>query len=410
MPTLQQLQPHIIYRLVLAKTIFKKAVEFCNNPNNTFNFSHGLIALHDALDNFSGAIASNLNIRLPQESKLLQTINQIQEHEKTSNPNFTFISKNEIAQLNTIRNNIKHQGIVPNTNHAKNLIPPIISFFQKYSRHYFDLEWEIISLADLIEDDTIKKQIKVVEGFIGQGKYKDAFNKMAIIKFKVFDESLLRIRLNSRYDLNPPSEDDKKLRESSNIFPGQGRGWFSDLYERTDFLEKGIDRDLLRKFEDLTAKVGVNNNKEWKYILNHGHNWGLPNWTKENALFCYDFLIDAIIKNQRKNLNFTETWIWTIYKIRAKDEIKIYDKDDKLIYAMPKNEEREAFVFGRIDQKWEIYSNGDLLIKLFKKDDKEEIIGYYKKEDKTKIEFLETRQHIRDSDGNFVLVNQIVTG
>ena len=309
MSTLQKLKLHIVYRLVLAKTIFKKAIRFCDTPNDTFNFSQGLIALHDALDNFTGAIASQLNISLTQKSYLLDTLNAIEGHKRKTDASFSLISKNEIAQLNTIRNNIKHQGIVPNTNHAKGLIAPIVFFFQEYSRCYFGLEWEIISLADLIKDDSIKTQVKKVEDFIEQGKYKEALNEMAIIKFKVFEESLLRIRLNPRYDLSPPSEEDKKLRESSNIFPGQGRGWFSDLYDRADFLEKGIDRDLMRKFEDLTAKVGVNNNKEWEYILNHGHNWGPPNWIKENALFCYDFLVDAIIKNQRRNLNFTETWI-----------------------------------------------------------------------------------------------------
>ncbi len=410
MSTLQQLKPHIVYRLVLAKTIFKKAIQFCDTPNDTFNFSQGLIALHDALDNFTGAIASQLNISLTQKSYLLDTLNAIEGYERKTDTSFSLISKNEIAQLNTIRNNIKHQGIVPNTNHAKGLIAPIVSFFQEYSRHYFGLEWEIISLADLIKDDSIKTQIKTVEDFIEQGKYKEALNEMAIIKFKVFEESLLRIRLNPRYDLSPPSEEDKKLRESSNIFPGQGRGWFSDLYDRADFLEKGIDRDLMRKFEDLTAKVGVNNNKEWKYILNHGHNWGPPNWTKENALFCYDFLVDVIIKNQRRSLNFTETWIWTIYTIQARDEIKIYDKDDNLIYTMPKAEKRDALIFGRIDKNWEVYNKGDLLIKLVEEDGKEEVIGYYEEGDKDKMEFLETKQYIRNDDGNLTLVNQASGG
>ena len=410
MSTLQQLKPHIVYRLVLAKTIFKKAIQFCDTPNDTFNFSQGLIALHDALDNFTGAIASQLNISLTRKSYLLDTLNAIEGYERKTDTSFSLISKNEIAQLNTIRNNIKHQGIVPNTNHAKGLIAPIVSFFQEYSRHYFGLEWEIISLADLIKDDSIKTQIKTVEDFIEQGKYKEALNEMAIIKFKVFEESLLRIRLNPRYDLSPPSEEDKKLRESSNIFPGQGRGWFSDLYDRADFLEKGIDRDLMRKFEDLTAKVGVNNNKEWKYILNHGHNWGPPNWTKENALFCYDFLVDVIIKNQRRSLNFTETWIWTIYTIQARDEIKIYDKDDNLIYTMPKAEKRDALIFGRIDKNWEVYNKGDLLIKLVEEDGKEEVIGYYEEGDKDKMEFLETKQYIRNDDGNLTLVNQASGG
>jgi hypothetical protein len=102
--------------------------------------------------------------------------------------------------------------------------------------------------------------------------------------------------------------------------------------------------------------------------------------------------------------------IWTIYTIQARDEIKIYDKDDSLIYTMPKDEKRDAYIFGRTDKNWEIYKEGDLIINLFKGDGKKEVIGYYKENDKNKIEFLETKQYIRNDDGNLILVNQVCGG
>lgn len=410
MSTPQRLQPHIVFRLVLAKAIFKEGIKFCDTPNDTFGFSHGLIALHDALDNFAGAIVSRLGISLLQKSYLIDALNAIEKNETTSNKNFSLISKNEIIQLNTIRNNIKHQGIVPDANHAKGLVNPIISFFQKYSRRYFKLEWEMIGLADLIENKEIRVQMKNIEGLIENNEYKEALNEMAVIKFKVFEERLLRIELNPRYDISPPSEEKKKRRESSNIFPIRGKSLFSDLYDRADFLEKGIDRNLMNKFEELTARVGINNNKEWKYILKHGINWGTLNWTKEIAFFCYDFLVDAIIKNQQKSFNFDEKWIWTIYTIEAMDEIKIFNKDDKLVYTILKGERRDAIVFNRIDRNWEIYIKSDLLIKLFKKENKPEIVGYYLNEERDRIKFLKTRQYTRDDNEDWILINELEGG
>lgn len=411
MPNIQQLQQHIIYRLVLAKTIFKKAAEFCEIPSDIFSFSHGLIALHDSLDNFTGAIASQQNLLLPQKIYLWDTINKIEAHEKIKDPSFLLKSKSEINQLNTIRNNIKHLGIMPDTNSSKNLISPIIIFFKEYSKYFFNLDWEVISLAELIKDPQTRKEIKTVEELIEQGRHKEALDSMAMIKFEVFDELSLKIKLDPKYDLSPPSEDNKKLRASENIFPKQGDGWFSDLYDRADYLEKGINRDLMHKFEELTAKVGVNNSKEWKYIKKHeGQTWAEPNWTKENALFCYDFLVDAILKNQRKNVNFIETWVWTIYSIIAKNQIKIFDKSENLIYTMNKGEKRSAIIFSRIDKNWEIFDEGDLLIELLEENSKSKMIGYVKMEDKENIRFIETRQYIRDKKGNFILRNKVSGG
>lgn len=75
MPGTNKPQQHIIFRLVLAKTLFKNGLELCDTKVDIFNFSHGLIALHDALDNFAGAIATHLDITLPQESKFIATLN-----------------------------------------------------------------------------------------------------------------------------------------------------------------------------------------------------------------------------------------------------------------------------------------------------------------------------------------------
>lgn len=400
-------QPHIIFRLILAKTLFKTGLEFCDAKTDVFNFSHGLIALHDALDNFTGAVATHLNISLPQESKFLATLNLIQEHERQTDSSFQLISRNELVQLNTLRNNIKHQGITPNIAHNKALIGPIVSFFKEYSRKYFDLEWDVISLADLIKKKETQEALKKVEKLIEDEKYKDALNEMAIVKFQVFDESLMEIRMKSHYDLSPPSEEEKKLRESSNVFPGQfDRGWFRDLYDRADYLEKGIDRDMMRRFEDLTAKVGISNAKDWNYVLDHGLQWGDLNWTREICVFCFDFLVDSIIKKQGKDKDVEQKWITEVHKIRALNDIQIYDKDHNLLYTMAKGEEREVLALGRADGQWELFNPNDRMLKLYEEDGKEEVFGFFDEGEEDKIEFLTTQQFTRDGNGDFVLVKE----
>ena len=398
------LQPNIIFRLVLARTLFKSGLEFCNTNVDDYNFSHGLIALHDALDNFTGAIATYLNITLPQESKFITTLNLIQEYEKKANPSFILISRNELVHLNTLRNNIKHQGITPNIKHTKGLIAPIIAFFREYSQRYFSLEWDFISLADLVKKDTVKAALKKVEDLINRAQYKEALNEMAIIKFQVFDETLMRIKLDPNWHFGPPSEKAEELRKSKNIFPEHDDAWFSDLYDRTKFLERGIDRNLMDKFETLTAKVGINNVKDWKYLLRHDHNWGKINWTREISIFCFDFLIDAIIKYHGRDYEVKQKWIYEYPRIRAKDDLKLYDKDHKLVYTMKKGEEREALILARVNGEWEIFDAHDRTLVLYKESGEKENIGFFDDGDENKIEFLEIKRFTKDENGNPILI------
>ena len=172
-------QPHIIYRLTLAKSLFKTAIELCKTNVDIFNFSHGLIALHDALDNFAGAISTHLGFSLREKNTfLIPILDKIEENEKQVNPNFVIISRNELVQLNTIRNNIKHQGITPNISQNKALILPIITFFQEYSKRFFEVDWDLISLADLIKDTGVRNALKSVEILIDNENYKTALHRL----------------------------------------------------------------------------------------------------------------------------------------------------------------------------------------------------------------------------------------
>ena len=236
---------------------------------------------------------------------------------------------------------------------------------------------------------------------IDQERYKDALNSMALTKFKVFDELSLR--------LLPVLMENKDAPMRENVFPNSKMNVFGDLYQRAFLLEKGIDRNLMNQFEALTAKFGYNNSRDRQYIFKHGRNWGPPNWTRKNCLFCYDFLVDAIVKNQKTDSNFSEIELRIFYVIKSIEDFPIYNKDGKISFVLAKGEECEAFILGRVDQKWEIYGHNDLLIQVRNPKDNEKVIGYFREEDKNKIEFKETHQFVRNGEGNYEL-NEMAGG
>jgi hypothetical protein len=234
---------------------------------------------------------------------------------------------------------------------------------------------------------------------------------MAIIKFKVFDESLLRIRFGGRSSYPETSFRRIDAENEWPIFPGQETGlerMYLEFHNRTRFLEKGINRDFLESFDKLTARVGINNRDDWEYIYEHGPYWGPPNWTKENALFCYDILIDAIIKNQQSFGSFTEVEFHRTYIIEVSDELYVYDKDRNIIFTIEKGKQYRAAVFGRSDNQWEIYNETDAFIVIYI--DSKSIIGRFDHREKEKFKFIKTILHTFTESSEFKILEELQGG
>lgn len=406
MKTLENLQPLIVTRLVLAKSIYKSAVELSRTSNDANSLSRSLIALHDALDNFIGAIASNLTVPMKDKSYLMDTIQSIEDYERNSKgeSNFSFLHKNEIAHLNTLRGNIKHQGILPNLQQSKGLIGPIATLFREYSKKYFGLDWELISLSDLIKDDAIKKKLKEVEQQIEHQHYKEALNAMAIIKFQVFEEQKAKTRSELGSIIPLPTRKPEEYLLHGRV----------DIHDRAELLEKGIDRDQMENFERLTAKVRLDKDGDENYLLKHdAHTWGPLNWIRDCALHCFEFLIDIIIKNQGRPLSFSPRKHWTVCTIKSKKEISIYNPHKDAIYTMKENEIRRAFILVRVEKEWELELSDEVLgiaIILIEEKGAEQVDGIIEEKDKNNIEFLITEIYTQDENGNMILISETEGG
>ncbi len=398
---------NILYRLVLAKSLFQNAITSCDTEHDVYQFSQGIIGIHDALDNFAGALCSYLNISLnSRRSYLVNMVDEIENFEKQADPNFSLWSKNEIRQINTLRNNIKHQGVMPNITQSKTLITPIQNFFEKSCNRFLGIDWLAVSMADLIQSDEIRNMIKETEKLISQNKFKEALNQLAIVKFEVFDKQSLKYEVDPIWPRDEEEREKRKAKYANrkNIFlvdikneqakESAFGNFFSDTYEKFRFIEKGISKDLLERFKDLTAEVGINNTQEWDLILRHStHYWGKANWTRENALYCYNFLIDAIVKDQRNIYSDQPIkMIHDKFKVRInKEEIIIKINNSEDVFKMEKDKEYLiSFLSGYAGGKWENYNREDIFIIVHTQyEDKNILPGYLQDKDKDKLEIID---------------------
>jgi hypothetical protein len=399
---------HIQFRLALARSIHKRACEMCDTSNDIFALAQGLIAFHDSLDNFCAAIVSHLAMSSKGgKGYLLDSVNAIEEYERRESPEFRIPCKTEIGQLNIIRNDIKHHGIVPDIELSKGLLEGLTAFFDEYCRRYFGLEWNAVSMSDLLEDKAVREMMKAAENAIEAKSYKEALNQLAVVKFRVFEERRLKAALNPN-PLFYHSEDDigkmQKLRNAGNIFPRHVCP--RDVGDRVDMLERGIDMKLMEKFERIVPEVGIGDYESHTLILEHGSNWGEPNWTRENAIFCCDFLINSILKYERVSRTSSSKTLLTLYMIRVRDQLRISDPLDEVVYVMEKGEMRQAMIPGRVDLTWEIYSIGGRMIQLYDDNNKIDVVGFFNNDEKDKIEFLETLQWVKEKGKDWILLER----
>ncbi len=394
---------HIIFRLTFSKVLFKRGVELVDKSNDIFDISQGLVSVHDALDNFAGAVVSHLNIS-SKKNFLMDMLSAIEKKEtEEKKQDFQLLHKKEIGQLNTIRNNIKHNGIKPNIQQSKFLIIPTEEFLDKYSLYYFNLKWGEISMADLVQNAATKADLKESEDMIEKGDFKGALDKIALAKFREFEEEIMKrdyfeIEEHAKSYIESIQPDmaaaDNDGWEGKDIFYPDGSMFWPDQYEKNGLLDDSIDRELLKKVEELSAKVGLNNLKDCEYIYKHGENWGKPNWTKENALFCHDVVLDAIIKKQGRDPGFDEkniTYEHDVQIVNGDLEIKGHDgHGGKITKVLKEGDKYKVILKGYKDGDWELYDQHEQenSIKFLSGSFTEDCLWFFESGDVQKIEVL----------------------
>lgn len=334
---LLNLSQNILNRLILSKAFYLYGKQLCMARNDLTKFSMGIVSFHNAVDNLLGAVASYLKITIPQRKDfLLGTYNVINDY---------LISKNlkqlpsniDLKVLNTLRNEIKHQGVPPNQQANFYLIKSVDRFIQATVRRFFKVNFLAVSLADSVRNPMIRKMTKECEGLIRQRKYQQALLKMAIIFFEFFekDEIMWKKRIEWISRVGDKRTFEEYVGKEKNIFPD------IDVHlHNVQLLELGIDPFLYYRFKNIVGDVGYNNFQEKRLIHRPSFYWHKYNWTRENCLFCYNFLVDAIIKKQGeeyRGYTLVDYWDKFIDYVIPKVDVPIYTVDmSKILCSLEK--------------------------------------------------------------------------
>jgi len=274
----------VYLRLVLAKTLLAAGESACASQNDQYVFTKGILLLHDAAEAALGAVADHLHAKLRGDIYLLKYFDII---ERADPKKRIVLYKSQMRNLNTLRNNAKHEGLLPSPKSNIHFPATVSSFIEELCKNYFGLNFSTINLLSLIRDDNIKKWIGRAQDAIKNGKFEEALISLAYAMYYICDSTTMPWYL----PLFAQQKEEKPLA-------------FTRPFERKHkitIIEHGVDPYLYYRFKNLTPLIGKE--RETRKLVywwdkNYGHS---ANWTNRNAVFCINFCIETALKFQRED-------------------------------------------------------------------------------------------------------------
>ncbi len=271
------IRQEVYRRLVLAKSLHRAGDAACASRNDQMNFTKGILLLHDAAEAGLGAIADHLNARLTGNHYLLDYYDLIEN----ADPQGRKVPyRTQMRNLNTLRNNAKHQGILPDPKGNAHFPATVHALLDDICQTYLALDFSSVSLKSLINNRKVLQSIEEAESELKVGNIEKALISLAYAMYHICEAiSLLVVLL-----------DEKPIH-----FPD-----IHSIPQTIKLIQHGVDPYLYYRFKNMTPQVGRRGDTS-ELVHRWDKNLGHPgNWTRHNATFCLSFCIDAALKFRRE--------------------------------------------------------------------------------------------------------------
>lgn len=273
-----KIRNEVYNRIILAKTLLRAGTDACENKRDRMTFTKGILLLHDAAEAALGAVADHLQAPIGGTCFLLEYYSLIKNNDSKRR---SVPYKRQMINLNTLRNNAKHQGILPDPIANSHFPTTVSALINDLCETYLELDFSTVSLKSLIKNERVRKLVDSAEKDIKKGEIENALVDLAFAIHYVCEDfpSWLFVPKDNKSSLLLP-----KTRT---------------IEHTVKLLQRGVDPYLYNIFKKLTPKLAMKKKTgeiiHW-WAQHYGHS---ANWTPENAKFCLDFCIDTVLKFQR---------------------------------------------------------------------------------------------------------------
>lgn len=275
--------------LILSKYLYTKAVSIYSVAD-TFSCGLSVSLLQDSAEMFIWYMAEELKVKTNNKDGLVELLKKIDsEYDR----GVAYVS--QIYKVNNARVNFKHHGNLPSTSDMEKFISNTYAFLRLNAKK-IDIDFDNVSIADVIKDDSIKKCLKQSEKLLGEGRVEDALVSTSHAFYKIEYDAKSRITDCAFYDM-------ERIKSMSSIWPDAK---ISEAEEFTDLLY-GILDNLTEKIalSGLGYSVDyINSMRKLCFIVNVSYSGSITGIykkktkeiTENNVLLLNRFILDLAIK------------------------------------------------------------------------------------------------------------------
>lgn len=346
----------------------KLARQFLHNVNHAsgsiydgYQYSAKIVSMHDCIDNLLGAVMGHEDIEIGREKDYL-----LARHLRVAS-SYTKLQKYkaDIKLLNSLRNGIKHEGLLPNEKQVPPLLDRLREYVELTCEEVFELNINNISMSHLIVDDDHRNAAQNIEEQIRKRNYRKAMELAATLLFESI-ESRATFSLGALHRmLNPPDNPDDPIFIQSLDSSSISKYVF----------ESGVDPHLYYRVKKLLLDVGYESHKSDKLIYKEDPSyWHDANWTEQNASFCIDTIVEIVLSNQKdysslftlttkihNPMYFNVTILHETNLLKSATDVS----KSNVVSTLTKGDEILCWVKGYIDGRWlDYYGHTDLYAKV----------------------------------------------
>ena len=286
----------IIKRLSIIKLLYRQGIQQSYLPDTISFFS--ILAFHDSVEMFLRLAAEKKEVN-PDDFKFLQYWERIQD----------LTLKEAMRGLNMRRVNLKHKGFIPASVEVEASRIATTEFFNENCIKQFGIEFNDISLIELVEDkktrDYLTDAVKQLE--LGDMPkciecvtecFYELIDTYKESKGNFYNKTPLDFIEKTEYRLSygaNRTDIDKRLED---IFKKVTKN-FKNIEDTLTITALGLDFKKYMKFKTLTPE-GFKTSDD-KYFF---HKPTDKNWTKENCEFCIDFVIECGLRLQEFDFDY----------------------------------------------------------------------------------------------------------
>jgi uncharacterized protein YjaG (DUF416 family) len=302
------LNESVIKKIHMTKLFYELASDCFRIIENIERVGAGIILLQDSVELFLIAmceqlkVGSTVNINFPMYFEKI----------KKKVPDKIIPFENDMLKLNKLRVSVKHYGVKPYIDDCKTLHNNVYSFFKEISESHLQIDFDSISLINLLNEGKLKKIMKQAEVDLKENNYRECQIGCRKALYLVFEKQF-DIRSFEKYeeDIQNKNELAKALSRPQSRAPkyAKSKQYIKEkVYQPTDFIVidyNEIWRNLLSNGIDLVGFSNVMLLTPEVYLFEEEGDWAIKEdvrgiiYNQENAEYCFRKTIEILLIKKR---------------------------------------------------------------------------------------------------------------